>query len=105
MSPRKAAGRIVAAEPRWRHDRFTSEATWTGYHLGLELLGRGRLVRHVDDLHTAVHVRRRVAGILELRLAVSNGDKVGPGNAKLVSQVALDRVRTALGQVLIVSVA
>ena len=66
------------------------------------LLGRGSLV---DDLHTAVHVRRRVAGVLELRLAVSHGHKVGPGNAELIGQIALDRVCTPLGQVLIVSVA
>src|ERR1700722_10605235 len=71
----------------------------------LELLGSGRLVRHIDDLHTAVDVRRRAAGVLEFGLAVSDGHKIGPGNAELVGQVALDRVCTPLRQVLIVSVA
>src|ERR1700722_7548442 len=71
----------------------------------LELLGSGRLVGHIDDLHTAADVRRRAAGVLEFGLAVSDGHKIGPGNAELVGQVALDRVCTPLRQVLIVSVA
>jgi len=81
------------------------EIAWASGDPDLELLRGGGLVRHIDDLHTAVHVRRRVAGVLELRLAVSHGYKVGPGNAELIGQIALDRVCTPLGQVLIVSVA
>src|ERR1700692_2613222 len=86
---RRGAGRSVAAKLY----SAPPPAHLTG------LLRRRGLVRHVDDLHPAVHFRHRVAGVLELALAVADCDEVAAGDAELVGQKALDRVGAALGQV------
>ena len=89
--PAGGAGRILAAKP---HSAPR-----------IHLLGRGGLVRHIDDLHAAVRFRQRLARVLELALAVSDGHEVGAGNAEFVGQIALDRVGAPLGQVLVVGLA
>src|SRR3954451_22046341 len=69
-------------------------------------LGRsGLVVRHVDDQHPASGFRHRVGRILELGLAVADGDEVGAGDAEFVGQVALDRVGAALRELLVVRLA
>ena len=68
-------------------------------------LGGGGLVRHVDDLHAAVHFGGRVLRVLELGLAVSDGHEVGAGDTVLFDQIALDRVRAPLRQILVIGVA
>src|ERR1700753_4263514 len=70
----------------------------------IRLLGRGFLVLHVDHLHPAVVVRHRIAGILELGLAVSDRDQIAARDAVFVGQIALDGVGTALRQVLVVGI-
>src|ERR1700761_8797846 len=69
------------------------------------LLGGGFLGLHVDDLDAAVGFRHRLVGILQLALAISDGDEIAAGDAVFVDQIALDRVGAALGQVLIVLLA
>src|SRR3981189_2682799 len=64
--------------------------------------GRRSLAFHIDDLDAAVDLRGRLAGILELALAVSDGHEVGAGNAVFVDQIFLDRIGAPLRQVLIV---
>src|ERR1700732_1806538 len=56
---------------------------------------RGGLVFHVHDLDAAGHFRRRVGGVLELGLAVSDGYELGAGDAEFVDQITLDRVGSA----------
>src|SRR5262245_8900591 len=75
--------------PRLR--RFVS-ASVTGLFRGL----------HIDDLHAAVLFRERVAGVLQLGLAVANGYQVLGLQAVMVEQVALDRLGAALRQALVI---
>src|SRR5437879_1098482 len=84
------AGRIVAGK------------SWLAPRL---LLGRGGLVFHVHDLDASVDLGHRLVRILELALAVSDGNEIGAGDAEFVDEIALDRVGTALGQVLVVGLA
>src|ERR1700716_2537915 len=88
------AGRIVAGKS-WSAPRPL---------LG-QLLGRGGLVFHVHDLDASVDLGHRLARILELALAVSDGHEIGAGDTVFVDEIALDRVSAALGQVLIVGLA
>src|SRR5258707_12320316 len=82
------AGRIVAGKS-WSAPRPL---------LG-QLLGRGGLVFHVHDLDASVDFGHRLVRILELALAVSDGNEIGAGDAVFVDKIALDRVSAALGQV------
>ena len=68
-------------------------------------LGDGGLVFHVDDLNAPIHFGQRIGGVLQLGLAVSDGDKVGAGDAEFVDQVSLDRVGATLREFLVVGVA
>ena len=69
------------------------------------LLGCRGLAFHIDDLNAAVDFRERLARVLELGLAVADGDEVGAGNAELFDQIFLDRVGAPLRQILIVGFA
>src|SRR6202011_5660215 len=88
---RWGAGRMVLQDFTQRQNPFTRPVHSAGS------LGRGGLVRHVHDLDAAVDFRQRVGRVLELALAVSDGHKVGAGNAELVGQIALDRVGAPFG--------
>src|ERR1700712_563448 len=88
------AGRIVAGKS-WSAPRPL---------LG-QLLGSGGLVFHVDDLDASVDLGHRLARILQLALAVSDGNEIGAGDAVFVDKIALDRVSATLGQVQVVGLA
>src|SRR3954468_22783168 len=74
-----------------RRRRFASGSV-TGLFRGL----------HIDDLDAAILFRERLAAVLELGLAVANGDQVLGRQPVMVDQVALDRLSAALGQTLVI---
>src|SRR5438093_1410616 len=97
-----AAGRIVAGN-YWSAPRPCLQVLICKALFGC--VRRGGLVFHVDDLDAAVHFRHRLAWILQLALAISDGDEIGAVDAIFVDEIALDRVGAALGEVLVIGIA
>src|SRR5689334_12858193 len=60
---------------------------------------------HVHHLDAAVDRIRRIVRILQLGLAVADGDEIAAGHAVFVDQIALDRVGAAFREVLVESLA
>ena len=63
---------------------------------------RCRLGVHVHDLDAAVDRVGAVGGVLQLGLAVADGDEIGAGEAVVLHQIFLDGVGSPLGEPLIV---
>ena len=63
------------------------------------------LRRHIDDLHPAVLVGKRIGRVLELLLAVPDTDQILRRQAEFFDKKALHRLGAALRQALIVGVA
>src|SRR6266540_1834531 len=100
--PHGAAGRIVAG------NYWSAPRPYLQVLICKPLFGRVRrrgLVFHVDHLDAAVHFRHRLARILELALAISDGDEIGAVDAIFVDEIALDRVGAALREVLVIGFA
>src|ERR1700744_2797034 len=69
------------------------------------LLRRSRLVFHVHDLHPAVGFRHRLVRVLQLALAIADGDEVGGRDVVVVDQILLDRVGALFRELLIIGLA
>src|SRR3954470_15868658 len=85
-SRKGAAGRIVAGKS------WSTPRPYLNSPCLKRLFGRGRLVFHIHDLDAAVGFGQRLVRVLELGLAVSDGDQIGTVDAVFLDQIALDRV-------------
>src|SRR4029450_4154495 len=103
MQPKTHTSRTGAAGPIVAGNDWSAPRPYL--HALFGCVRRRGLVFHVHDLDAAVHFRQRLARVLELALAISDGDEMGAVDAVFVDEIALDRVGAAFGKILVVGLA